>query len=272
MRTIEDIAYAHTDVKTLMLDLYLPDDVEGLAPLIVWIHGGGWRSGDRRTGCHAKRLVPYGYAVASVSYRLSHEATFPAQIHDCKAGLRWLRAHAQKYDLDPDHVGAWGPSAGGHLAALLGTSGGVPEMEGNLGHAEYASDVQAVCDWFGPTDFLRMDEQSGDMNHRAPDSPESQLIGAPVLERRDLVTAASPLTYIDGNEPPFLIMHGDEDRTVIHSQSVLLYEALEEVGVEVTLYTLAGAGHGGEAFASDETIERVRRFFDQHLRSDIAAA
>ena len=265
-KEIFDLVYARVGARPLCLDLYLPEPQQRPTPLVVWIHGGAWRQGDRRTHCVATCLLPHGYAVASVSYRPSQEAIFPAQIHDCKAAVRWLRAHAEEYGLDPTALGAWGPSAGGHLVSLLGTTQGVPELEGELGNLEHSSAVQAVCDWFGPTDFRRMNDYPGDQDHDAPDSPESQLIGGPIQEHPDLVARANPVTYVSGNEPPFLIMHGDQDPIVPYPQSILLYEALKAARVPCELYTLKGAGHGGPAFETPENLERVRCFFDAHLR------
>jgi acetyl esterase/lipase len=235
--------------------------------VIVWVHGGAWRQGSKEN-TRAARMAGRGYAVASVGYRLSQEAIFPAQIHDCKAAVRWLRAHADDYDLDPRRFGAWGGSAGGHLVALLGTSGGVAELEGELGNLDQSSHVQAVCDFYGPSDFLRMDDLPGNMVHDAPDSPESQLVGAPIQERPDLVARASPITYLSGDEPPFLIVHGQEDATVIANQSELLYGALREAGVEATLHLVPGAGHGfsGATPAQRAQIDAwVDAFFGEHL-------
>ncbi|MGB7088391.1 MAG: alpha/beta hydrolase, partial [Phormidesmis sp.] len=155
----EDIEFATVDVagesKSLQLDLYRPEQVDVPAagwPVIVYIHGGGWVEQSRRD-CPGEQLSGYGYAIACVSYRYSSEATFPAQIHDVKGAVRWLRAHAQTYQLNPDKVGAFGESAGGHLSALLGTSAGIAPLEGPHGYSELSSAVQAVADWYGPTDF-----------------------------------------------------------------------------------------------------------------------
>jgi len=267
VQILHDLEYARVGEKSLRLDLYLPQDAPGPHPTIVWVHGGAWRQGSKEN-TRAARQAERGYAVASINYRLSQEAIFPAQIHDCKAAVRWLRAHAGEYGLDPRRFGAWGGSAGGHLVALLGTSGGVPELEGELGHPEQSSRVQAVCDFFGPSDFLRMDDVAGNMAHDAPDSPESQLVGAPIQEHPDLVARANPITYITPGGPPFLIVHGQEDHTVIANQSELLYAALKEAGVEATLHLVPGAGHGfqGATPAQQAQIDAwVDAFFDQHL-------
>src|SRR5260221_4919549 len=155
-------------------------------------------------------MLDQGYAVASLNYRLSGEALFPAQIEDCKAAVRWLRAHAKEYSLDPEHFGAWGSSAGGHLVALLGPSGDVKEFEKGP-HLDQSSRVQAVCDYFGPTDFLQMDAHAipdARLKHDLPNSPESRLIGGPIQENKDKVAKVNPITYVTPDDPPVLIVHG----------------------------------------------------------------
>lgn len=261
-RVLRDLVYARVEGKQLRLDLYLPHPASAPAPTVVWIHGGAWRTGSKDK-TPAARLSGRGYAVASVAYRLSHEAVFPAQIHDVKAAVRWLRANAREYNLDPDRFAAWGPSAGGHLAALLGTSGGVKELEGTLGNLEQSSRVQAVIDFFGPTDFLQMDAAGSTMQHDAPDSPESMLIGGPIQVHPDKAARANPITYISPAAPPFLILHGDKDFTVPHHQSVLLYEALKKAGASVRFETIRGAGHG---FSGPEIDRMVDEFLDRVLR------
>jgi len=267
-QVLRNLEYARADAKPLLLDLYLPAEAKRPLPLILWVHGGAWRAGSKDP-CPAVGMVERGYAVASVGYRLSQEALFPAQIHDCKAAVRWLRAHAEKYHLDPKRFGAWGSSAGGHLVALLGTSGGVADLDGNLGNPDQSSRVQAVCDWFGPTDFCRMSEGESAMDHDAANAPESQLIGGPVQQNKDKAARANPITYVTKDDPPFLIMHGDRDRTVPPNQSQLLHAALQTAGVETTLYMVAGAGHGG--FGADAQ-QMVYDFFDKHLKVPPAGA
>lgn len=253
-----------------MLDLYLPGGT-GPFPLVLWIHGGGWRSGSRALGTDApqRRVLAAGYALASVGYRLSGEATFPAQIHDAKAAVRWLRTNAAAHRLG-GWIAAWGASAGGHLAALLGTSAGVADLEGaHLGYAGESSAVDAVVDWYGPTDFLRMDAQTAEQGcpefgrggHDAADSPESRLMGFPVQQRPGRVRAADPITYVSGDEPPFLIQHGDRDCTVPHAQGRLLHEALRRAGADST-FELLPAGHGGAAFRSERNVQRILQFLD----------
>jgi acetyl esterase/lipase len=188
-----------------------------------------------------------------------------AQIEDCKAAVRWLRAHASEHRLDPDRFAAWGASAGGHLAALLGTTGGVKPFDVGE-HLDVSSRVQAVLDFFGPTDFTQMAKHSppnARFDHDASDSPESLLIGGAVQEHKDKAAAANPITYVSKDDPPFLIMHGNRDPLVPHQQSELLRNALEAAGVPVTLRIIEGAGHG---FGGPDIDRVVAGFFDQHLK------
>ena len=266
VRVLRDIVYARAPEQELKLDLYLPANrPEKPLPLIVWIHGGAWRAGSKDRN-PAARFVAGGYVSASIAYRLSQTAVFPAQIHDCKAAIRWLRAHAGKYGIDPRRVAVWGSSAGGHLVALLGTSGGVEELEGNLGHPEQSSRVQAVVDYFGPTTFTAMDAAGSTMVHDDPQSPESMLIGGPIQERPDLVRRADPIAYVTADDPPFLIVHGDNDLTVPYNQSELLAEALAEGGVEHIFHTVKGGAHGrGGEFGSPQLSAMVKEFLDEKL-------
>lgn len=229
---------------------------------MVWIHGGAWLGGSKERP-PALRFVAKGYAVASVNYRLSQHAIFPAQIEDCKAAIRWLRANAAKHGYDPNRIGVWGSSAGGHLVALLGTTSGVKEFDVGP-NAGVSSRVQAVCDFFGPTDFTKMSSFPSTMHHDAPDSPEAKLIGGPVQENKDKARRANPITYVTKDDPPFLIVHGDKDPLVPHNQSELLLDALKKAGLEATLYTVQGGGHGG--FKDPQVDVLVTQFFERHLR------
>ncbi len=258
VRVLKDIVYAQASEQELKLDLYLPAKrPEKPRPLIVWIHGGAWRAGNKNSN-PAARFVDDGYISASIAYRLSQTAVFPAQIHDCKAAVRWLRAHAGEYGIDPERIAVWGSSAGGHLVAMLGTSGGVEELEGGLGHPEQSSRVQAVVDYFGPTTFTKMDAAGSRMVHDDPQSPESMLIGGPIQEHPDLVRRADPIAYVTADDPPFLIVHGDKDLTVPYNQSELLAEALAAGGVEHIFHTAKGGGHGsGGEFASPKLLGKL---------------
>jgi acetyl esterase/lipase len=267
VKTLRDLEYIPGGHERNKLDLYLPEKVEAgekakKLPLIIWVHGGAWLGGDKK-GCPAVRFVRNGYAVASVNYRLSQHAIFPAQIEDCKAAVRFLRANADKYGLDEKRFGAWGASAGGHLVALLGTTGDVNDF--NKGeNLKFSSRVQAVCDYFGPTDFLKIADFPSSMNHTAVDSPESKLIGGAILENKEACRRANPITYVTKNDPPFLLVHGDADPLVPHNQSELLYEALQKAGVEAKIHIVKGGGHGG---FKDPAIEKmVEEFFDKRLK------
>jgi len=263
LRDLEYIAGGHERHK---LDLYLPPHEEPL-PLVVWVHGGAWRKGDKGSPRGLDRLLEAGFAVASINYRLSQHAQFPAQLEDCKAAIRWLRAHAGDYGYDPDRIGIWGGSAGGHLVALVGTTAANRQFDVGP-HQDVSSAVQAVCVWFGPTDFSKMDEQAGErgpFQHDAADSPESVLIGGPVQEHPARVQAANPVTYVTPEAPPFLIMHGDQDFLVPVGQGELLDQALRKVGAEVTFEVIKGAGHGFGGQARDLE-PRVVEFFREQLK------
>lgn len=258
-----DVPYAGTDNPRQRLDLFLPKMPKSDKPLpvVAFIHGGAWQGGDKRGGAGVVLpLVESGqYAGVSIGYRLTGEATWPAQIHDCKAAIRWLRGNARKYNLDPDRIGVTGGSAGGHLVAMLGTSGGVAELEGNLGeHTGQSSRVACVVDQFGPSDLLTMGGW-----HNGPKSPEARLIGGPVQENKEQALAASPIEYVAKDNPPLMMIHGTNDQIVPFGQSEELLAALRKVGVEAVLIPVAGAGHGN--FGTPEPARRMRQFFDKHL-------
>lgn len=266
----KNLVYARAGETELLLDLYRPEKAAGPLPVVVWIYGGAFRAGskDDRQTAGATWLTEHGYAVAAFNYRLSQVAQWPAQAYDCKAAVRWLRANAGRYGLDAGKMAAWGASAGGHLAAMLGTSGGVAELEGDLGDPDQSSRVQAVVDFFGPTDFLQMDRQAlvGGMKHDPADSPESQLIGGPIQENREKTGRANPAAYATADDPPFLILHGDRDPLVPVGQSEILFEALKKAGVSVTFHKLVGAGHGGKEFQGVLVRSVVLAFLDEQLK------
>lgn len=270
-----DLAYVANGHERQKLDLYLPEKAAGPLPVIIWVHGGGWQNGSKE-GCPPLRggYLERGYAVASLGYRLSGHAIFPAQIEDCKAALRWLRAHAAEYGLDPERFGVWGSSAGGHLVALLGTSGDVKAFEVGT-NPDQSSRVQAVCDYYGPTDFTQMDAHAlpgSALKHDSPNSPEARLLGGPVQENKDKAALANPISYVSRDDPPFLIVHGDRDPAVPLHQSELLFDALKRSGVSVHFHTIHGAGHGGAGFSDPQISEMVTAFFDQNLKSKPASA
>lgn len=272
IKSERNIPYADNGHRNQILDIYLPEaPSDKPLPLLIWIHGGAWMAGSQANP-PVLFLVNKGFAVASIQYRFSAHAIWPAQAHDCKAAIRFLRANAAKYNFDPDKFAVGGDSAGGHLAAFIGTSGGVSEIEGDLGHGNVSSRVQAVVDMFGPTDLTLLGQQSGPgsmIRHDAPDSPESLLMGGPVQERQELAKTANPLTYIDKNDPPFLIMHGDKDPLVPLVQSIILTKALIDAGVsEVAMKTLHGAGHGGPQFYGRESQQLIEGFLVRNLKLD----
>ncbi len=256
---------------TELLDIFVPPG-SGPFPLILYIHGGGWMSGTRHLDQSyvQMQVVSHGYALASLDYRLSGEAIFPAQIYDVKAAIRWLRAHAATYNFDPSRIGLWGYSAGGHLADLAGTSGGVSNLEDlTMGNAGVSSRVQAVVSWAGPTKLLAMDNEKlacDTYDFDAPDSPVTYLLGAQPQTHPTLANNASPISYVSNDDPPFLLQQGTLDCTVPPLQSQDLYEALTAAGVPVTLRWMPGGGHS--SFTSDPTVTaQVIAFFDQVLKN-----
>jgi acetyl esterase/lipase len=273
--TYADLAYA-TISDAQKLDLYIPTTGSGPFPVVIMVHGGGFMMGDKSDGAGltgVDQLLAAGYAVASINYRLSSEAIYPAQIYDAKAAVRFLRANAAEYQLNPDKFGAWGASAGGNLVSLLGTTCGVAELEGaELGNAEQSSCVQAVIDWFGPIDFLKMDEQfagtSCPQTHDAANSPESMLVGAAIQTVPDLVATTNPMNYITADDAPFFIENGTADCNIPPVQNKNLADALSAViGADnVTYVSLEGAGHGGSQFETTDNLNLVIGFLDKYLK------
>ncbi len=268
---VQDIPYAGTDNDRQKLDLVLPKDPKGKRlPVVACIHGGGWRNGSRKAplGKLAPLAASGEYIGVSIGYRLTDEAQWPSQMYDCKAAIRWIRANADKYGMDAEKIAVWGTSAGGHLVAVLGTSGDVEELEGALGpNTKLSSRVSCVLDFYGPTNFLLMEKHdlgTSRIDHDAANSPESLLVGGAIQEHPDLVAKANPITYVTPDDPPFLIVHGDQDPTVAYNQSELLHAALKDANVESTLITVVGGGHG-KGFGP-EVRELVDRFLSHHLR------
>jgi acetyl esterase/lipase len=277
-RKMFDLPYA-TISPTQKLDIYWPAEGNGPFPVILSIHGGAFMGGDKRDIQVMPMLeaTKHGYVVVSINYRLSSESTFPALVHDVKAAIRWVRAQAKPYLFDPERIATWGGSAGGYLSLMAGVSAGISELEDlALGNASQPCHVQAVVDWFGPTDFLLMDAQlaesgmapDAEQAHNGAASPESLLLGKKITEIPDLVRAANPETYIHPGLPPFLIQHGDQDDTVPHQQSVNMAAKLTAVlgSEKVMLELLVGARHGGPAFETPQNIQKVLAFLDKALR------
>ncbi len=260
-----DLTYAELSGQPLMLNVFVPA-AETPPPLLVWIHGGGWRNGSREK-VPLRELVDHGFAVASIDYRLTDTAIFPAQMHDCKAAIRWLRANENRLGYDANWIAAAGSSAGGHLALLLGVSGGVDKLEGTIGeHLNESSTVQAVIDYYGPSDFvLRGETQPG--RAYTNKSGSFALLGG-VRDgkvERTMEELASPVHYITADDPPLLILHGDRDEVVLPDQSETLLERYKEAGLNAELIWLKNAGHGGKRFYRDEHFEAALDFLKSHL-------
>ncbi len=270
-----DIPYV-PNATAQKMDIYLPNDGKGPFPVIVSIHGGAFKFGDKADRQLTGMLegLNRGYALVSINYRLSGEAIYPAQIFDVKAAIRFIRANAKKYKLDPKKIATWGGSAGGNLAAMAGTSGDVKELEGlKQGNPKESSRVQAVVDWFGPINFNTMDAQfkvsgKGKTDHDEANSPESLLVGKKITDAADLVKVANPATYITQDDPPFFIEHGLEDQLVPTEQSKGFAKDLEAIlgKDKVSLFLLKDTKHGGPQFETKENLDRVFQFLDAHLK------
>jgi len=263
-KVYQNVEYAKVDGQSMLIDLYVPKGASEPVPVIVWIHGGAWRE-NNKDWCAATRFIDHGYAAVSISYRLTGVARFPAQIHDCKGAIRWLRANAAKYNIDPDRIGVFGASAGGHLAALLGTSGGVKELEGTVGgNLEYSSNVQAVCDWFGPIDLARMYRGLPKGDWRIDVFVD--LLGGHLARVEARAELASPDTHIDASDPPVLVMHGEIDDVVPMEQSIQFQKNLRKAGVETRFVAIAGSGHWLEGPEIDKV---MLNFFNSNLKGTI---
>lgn len=264
-----DLPYANTENPRQRLDLYLPKlrQSEKPLPVIVFIHGGGWRAGDKSGGIgQFGRFVSSGeYAGVSVAYRLTNEAQWPAQIHDCKAAIRWIKAHAQEYGLDATKIGVWGSSAGGHLVSMLGTSGDVKELEGSLGkHLDQDSKVTCVVNYFGPENFLTMIRQSSTIDRtKGSDYPEALLLGGAVPEREVQAKEASPVTHVSSGDAAFFTAHGTKDPLVPFAQGQEIHATLTKAGVPSILQEMTNGGHG---FRHELLDQRVKQFLDLNLR------
>ncbi|HWT01557.1 MAG TPA: alpha/beta hydrolase fold domain-containing protein [Pyrinomonadaceae bacterium] len=266
---VPDVVYSEGSGRALRMHVLRPKArPREPMPVIVFVHGGGWFEGHRSRGLGPlARFAERGYFCASIEYRLSGEAKFPAQIEDVKEAVRFLRAKAAEFHLDPERIGVWGQSAGGHLAALAGTSGDVKELEGAGGWRKFSSRVQAVVDWNGPVDFL----EPVQIKRWAERKNEAlvKLIGGAPEANRERAARAMPATYATPDDPPFLIMHGDADEVVLLSQSESLHQALKRAGVDSTLNVVKGAGHFGVDGVSPlpaELAAQMDAFFDKHLK------
>ncbi|MCK9897077.1 alpha/beta hydrolase [Frankia sp. AgB32] len=283
MRIVSEIEFARVDGHSLRLDLHLPDERPLPPPLVIWIHGGAWCSGSKEIDegtydTYIAKVVAQGLAVASVEYRLSQQAVYPAQIHDVKGAVRWLRAHADEIGVDGERIGALGESAGGHLSALLGTSGNAPEIEGSIGgNTEYSSAVQAAVAVACHSDLLAGQAQLERRPDRireidTPDSFESRLMGFPIQQRPELTRLANPITFVGADCPPFLIIHGDEDTAVPWEQSAMLAAAVRGAGAEAVFLTVNGADHFSPHLRGTATTSAMAAFLAEHLlRAPVSA-
>lgn len=262
--TKRDLVFAEVAGQKLSLDLYLPTTREK-APLVVWIHGGGWRGGSKNKPA-LQQITTHGFALASISYRFTDKAIFPAQIHDCKGAVRWLRANADRFGYNADWIAVAGSSAGGHLALLMGTSGGVAELEGDVGgNLNESSTVQAIIDYFGPSDFVLRGKTQPERAY-TDKSGSFALLGGESGEKLDLNTErfASPASYVSPGAPPLLIFHGTADRTVLLDQSEHIAKLYSDIGLSAELVILEEVGHGGKIFFQGEHFERAKRFLEIH--------
>ncbi len=256
-RVLRDLGYVENGHTQQKLDLYVPAQPKG--PLLVWVHGGGWRGGSKNNP-PGLALLKEGVTVASVEYRFSQHAIFPAQIEDCKTAIRWLRAHAGEYGYRKDMIAAWGASAGGHLVALLAATGETKDFDVGA-NLDQSSAIQCGIDWFGPADFPGYDANlpTAMVQRENPDSVLALLFGGPVSEKLELAKRGSPVTWVTKNAAPLLIMQGTNDPLVPLDQSERLAKKYQEAGATVVLDVLEGAGHGGPQFT---TVEKLKMMFE----------
>jgi len=267
-RTYRDIPYILDGHNRHSLDLYLPDTTKFKKPypLVIWIHGGGWQKGTKDLFGKQTSLLRHGFAMAAINYRLTREEQFPTQVFDSRAAIRYLRKYADQYGLDANKFGLWGSSAGGHLVSLIGTSNGIVELEGDLGVTDVSSQVQAVCDWFGPSDLNQMNTSSADKSKGAKQNtkPIVKFLGGPFDVKQEEAKMASPIHYVSKDAPPFLIMHGENDPLVPIEQSELFYVALQKVGVDSEYIEVKDGIHS--FFMGKEEHEKVAEFFLKKLK------
>jgi acetyl esterase/lipase len=265
VRTIKDIPYATVDGKTLGLDLYVPTGIPNPA-LLVWVHGGAWRSGSKSSVPIG--LTQGGFAVASVDFHLSTEAKFPAMVHDIKGAIRFLRANAAKYGYRTDRIAIGGDSSGGHLAVLVGVTAGNAELEGTVGgNAGQSSAVQAILDYYGATDLTTILAQSTPFGLGVRKPALDLLLGAQPEDVKPMAQLASPVFHVDGTDPPLLIFHGDQDPQMPINQSIELQGAYEKLNIDASFVAVHGAAHGGQVFYTGANLERAMAF----LKRTIAA-
>lgn len=271
-QTLKDVVYASTSSAQKM-DIYIPEGA-GPFPAVVLIHGGAFKMGDKAMDAtNAAKLVANGYVAVAINYRLSGEAKFPAAVHDAKAAVRYVRANASTYRINPSKIGSWGASAGGNLAAMLGTSGGDAYLEGTQGdYVGTSSNVQATIDWFGPINFSTMVQEGLALGFASTYNVdnESAYMGVDANDpvNNALVQKANPTTYIDAQDPPFWVQVGGADPLIPYTQSLNFYNALKAVLGEskVSYEKLEGAGHGGAQFSAAANLDKAIAFFNANLK------
>jgi acetyl esterase/lipase len=269
---VKDIEYGSDDGISLKLDIYIPETpIANPIPAVVFIHGGGWRGGDKYPS-RISTLASHGFFGLSINYRLSGVAQFPAAIEDAKCAVRWLRANTEKYNVDPGRIGVWGGSAGGHLSMLVGTADENTGLEGDGGWEGVSSRVQAICSFYGPGDFVSW--FTGVSSNRTI-SAEFEFLGGTILEKPATYELASPVTHVSIGDPPLLMIHGILDLVVPYNQSEIMYQAYRQAGLNVTLVKVTGAGHGFKQVTDDpispsheEVKQMVLDFFAKHLLAE----
>jgi acetyl esterase/lipase len=258
-----DQMYARTPQRNLHADVFVPRNVKS-PPLVVYIHGGGWKVGDRRSA-YAKSFTRHGFAVASIDYRFSSQAVFPAQIHDCKGAIRWLRANAAFFGYDPARIAVMGESAGAHLAVLLGTSAGVKALEGSVGgNLGHSSRVQAVVDYYGATDFHLRSRTQPSMTE-VPGGTAYDLLGGPVSGNKELARLASGAHFVSRDDPPLLAIHGDADEQVLIDQSERIVDAYLKHGLDTEFLIIHGGAHAGRIYHRGDVRRTVLEFLQNRL-------
>jgi acetyl esterase/lipase len=258
-----DIEYSNPDGQHLQLNLARPKTASSELPSVLCIHGGGFRAGSRDAyNLLCLKLAQRGFVAATVTYRLAPKYQFPAQVHDVKAAMRWLRANAAKYQIDPARVGVTGSSAGGHLAQFLGVTAGVKEFEGDGGNANQSSSVTCVVNQFGPSDFTKSYGKSVDAAEVLP-----LVLGGNLETARQQHIVSSPLNWVTPRATPTLLLHGTEDKYVAYEQAVWMRDRLQSCGVEVELMTFEGAGHGFKGADAEKAETAMFEFFEKHLKA-----
>lgn len=264
-KIFKDISYVKNGHKRHKFDLYLPKNYTSkkALPLVIWIHGGGWRKLSKENFGRQTFLLNHGFAVASINYRLSIDAAFPAQIYDAKAAIRYIRKNAKEFNINPDKIGVWGSSAGGHLTSLLGVTNNLKEFEGDLDNLDTSSNVQAVCSWFGVSDITQVTITLKEKGDTKGTPNITKLLGGTAQEKKELAYKSSPVNYVTKNAPPFLQMHGDLDNIVPIEESITLNNLLKKAGVSSELIVVKGAKHA--FFSEKKELNEVAKFFTKYL-------